>query len=105
MKSMGLQHDNQPVDTKVVKAGKRTYYLDIHRGRNEQHYITITERKKRMDGTSESHKLFLYPEDVNKFLGNLEESVRRLKELMPAFGFENPSREREDKYSPAYGAQ
>jgi len=60
------------VFSKVVKAGKRTYFFDIKETRSNDFYLTITESKKRVDQDSgkvsfEKHKMFLYPEDFEKF--------------------------------------
>ena len=62
---------NQDIYTKVVKAGNRTYFFDVKLTRKEEHYITITESKKKLlnDGQFqfEKHKIFLYSEDFDKF--------------------------------------
>jgi len=59
------------VFSKAVKAGKRTYFFDIKGTRSNDFYLTITESKKRMDDSGrfsfEKHKMFLYPEDFEKF--------------------------------------
>ena len=58
--------------TKLVKAGKRTYFFDVKATRQGDHYLTVTESKKRFseDGrfTFEKHKIFLYREDFEKFV-------------------------------------
>jgi isopropylmalate/homocitrate/citramalate synthase len=58
--------------SKRVKAGKRTYFFDIKGTRSNDFYHTNTESKKRTDNDSgrvffEKHKMFLYPEDFEKF--------------------------------------
>jgi hypothetical protein len=68
------------VFSKIVKAGKRTYFFDIKGTRLNDFYLTITESKKRFDqGTGkvffEKHKIFLYPEDFEKFGDALHEVV------------------------------
>ncbi len=67
------------IHTGVVKAGARTYYFDVKRGRNMENYLTITERKRKTgkDGrpTSLKSTIFLYPEDVSKFVNCLTESL------------------------------
>jgi hypothetical protein len=62
--------------TKRVRAGKRTYFFDVKATRSERDfYITITESKRVGDEEYEKHKIFLYKEDFEKFLGALEETV------------------------------
>ncbi|HVN58775.1 MAG TPA: DUF3276 family protein [Bacteroidales bacterium] len=65
--------------TKVVRAGKRTYFFDVKATRREDYYLTITESKKRMGKEGkvfyEKHKIFLYKEDFDKFADGLREAV------------------------------
>ncbi len=69
--------------SKVVRAGKRTYFLDVKTTRRNDYYLTITESKKRFnrDGKHyfEKHKVFLYKEDFDKFTDNLHEVIDFIK--------------------------
>jgi len=69
----------EEVFTKVVRAGKRTYFFDVKTTRKEDYYLTITESKKRMGKEGkvfyEKHKIFLYKEDFEKFTEGLKEAV------------------------------
>jgi hypothetical protein len=71
--------DKEEVFTKVVRAGKRTYFFDVKSTRHEDLYLTITESKKRpgKEGKMfyEKHKIFLYKEDFEKFTEGLREAV------------------------------
>ncbi len=70
---------NPEVFTKIVKAGRRTYFFDVRPTKNTSElYITITE-KKRNEETSEKFKIFLYKEDFEKFLSALQESIEFAK--------------------------
>lgn len=56
----------------VVRAGKRTYFMDVKEMRSGEKYLTITESKRRFNNESgkffyEKHKIFLYREDFEKF--------------------------------------
>lgn len=70
---------NQDIYSKVVRAGKRTYFFDVKSTRNEEYYLTITESKKHFgdngDFHYEKHKIFLYREDFEKFTDCLQEIV------------------------------
>lgn len=65
--------DNEILFSKMVKAGKRIYYIDVKRDRRGEYYMALTESKRVKDGTEtarpvfEKHKIFLYREDVAKF--------------------------------------
>jgi hypothetical protein len=65
--------------TKIVRAGKRTYFFDVKTTRNEDYYLTITESKKRLGKEGkvfyEKHKVFLYKEDFDKFTEGLREAI------------------------------
>ena len=71
--------DKEEVFTKVVRAGKRTYFFDVKSTRHEDLYLTITESKKRLGKEGkmfyEKHKIFLYKEDFEKFTDGLREAV------------------------------
>jgi hypothetical protein len=77
----------EEIFSKVVRAGKRTYFLDVKATRRNDYYLTITESKKRFnrDGRHyfEKHKIFLYKEDFDKFTENLEEVISFIKKNVP----------------------
>jgi hypothetical protein len=70
---------NEEIFTKVVRAGKRTYFFDVKSTRKDDYYLTITESKKRLGKEGkvfyEKHKIFLYKEDFEKFAEGLKEAV------------------------------
>ncbi len=78
-------YDSQrEVYTKIVKAGKRTYFFDIKATKGQDHYITVTESKKvLMNGKEifQKHKIFLYKEDFEKFSETLLEVMHKANEL------------------------
>ncbi len=78
------------VFSKKVRAGKRrTYFFDVKATKTNDYFLTITESKKRMDDTYERFKVFVYKEDLNKFLESLTETIDHIrKELMPDFDFD-----------------
>lgn len=69
----------EEIFTKVVRAGKRTYFFDVKATRNDDYYLTITESKKRLGKEGkvfyEKHKIFLYKEDFEKFTDGLKDAV------------------------------
>jgi hypothetical protein len=82
--------EKDEIFSKVVRAGKRTYFFDVKSTRGNDYYITITESKKRFgdDGkfTFEKHKIFLYKEDFEKFSEGFKEVVDFIKSTSPATG-------------------
>ena len=77
----------QEIFSKVIRAGKRTYFIDVKSTRNDELYLTITESKKRFENEGkfhyEKHKLFLYKEDFDKFVDNLQDVVDYIKDKQP----------------------
>ena len=73
--------------SKVVRAGRRTYFFDMKATQGSEFYITITESKKcfRQDGSPfyEKHKIFLYPEDFDEFVKGLTQTTSYVKSNIP----------------------
>ena len=85
--------DQNEIYSKVVRAGKRTYFFDIKSTKGNDLYITLTESKKTFgeDGMDnyQKHKIFLYKEDFNRFQGGLDEAINYIKtDLMPDYDYE-----------------
>jgi len=90
-----------PVFSKRLKAGKRrTYFFDVRTTKANDYYLTITESKKRFDEDGyDRHKIFIYKEDFNKFIEDLQESVNHIKtDLMPEYDFDTFSRNDDGSY-------
>ncbi len=77
------KNEREEIFSKAVRAGKRTYFFDVKATRKNDYYLTITESKKRYDQDGryhfEKHKVFLYKEDFDKFVGGLQETVDFIK--------------------------
>jgi len=80
-------HDRDIAYSRTVKAGKRIYYLDVKRSRNEDLYLSLTESKKKISGNPENpdvsfekHKIFLYREDLSKFTEALIDVIRYIND-------------------------
>lgn len=76
------------VYSRSVKAGKRIYYLDVRKARNEDLYLCITESKKRQGEDEfpqfEKHKLFLYKEDFAHFTEGLQDVIGYVQQQLGA---------------------
>lgn len=89
----------ESVFSKKVRAGKRrTYFFDVRRTKGDDFYLTLTESTKRFNSEGyERHKIFLYKEDFNRFLGSLEEVIDYVKtELMPDYDYDEYTRRHEE---------
>jgi hypothetical protein len=91
----------EEVFSKVIRAGKRTYFFDVKATRKRELYLTITESKKKNDTVGqaffEKHKIFLYKEDFEKFTEGLEDILKYIKENQIEFDPEF-SGETDDEY-------
>lgn len=67
------------VFSKVLRAGRRTYFFDVRETRAGDYYLTITESKKNTneDGSFfyKKHKIYLYKEDFEGFRSILDETT------------------------------
>jgi hypothetical protein len=70
-------HDREEIFSKVLRAGRRTYFFDVRATRAGDYYLTLTESKKftHDDGSFryQKHKIYLYKEDFEPFQEILKE--------------------------------
>ncbi|WP_395074701.1 PUR family DNA/RNA-binding protein [Flavobacterium sp.] len=69
--------EKEEIFSKVLRAGRRTYFFDVRSTKADDYYITITESKKftEEDGSYhfKKHKIYLYKEDFTAFSEILNE--------------------------------
>lgn len=69
--------EKDEIFSKVLRAGRRTYFFDVRATKADDYYITITESKKftEEDGSFhfKKHKIYLYKEDFAAFTEILED--------------------------------
>ena len=70
-------NEKEEIFSKVLRAGRRTYFFDVRSTKASDYYITITESKKTIedDGSLsfKKHKIYLYKEDFESFTTLLNE--------------------------------
>ena len=80
-----MSNEQKEMYSKVVRAGKRTYFFDIKATKGNDLYITLTESKKSFDddgdGNYQKHKIFLYKEDFEKFREGLDDVVAKIEDI------------------------
>ncbi len=63
--------EKEEIYSKVLRAGRRTYFFDVRSTKADDYYLTITESKKftNDDGSFhyKKHKIYLYKEDFSEF--------------------------------------
>ncbi|MFD1063535.1 PUR family DNA/RNA-binding protein [Winogradskyella litorisediminis] len=69
--------DKEEIYSKVLRAGRRTYFFDVRATKAGDYYLTVTESKKftNDDGSFhyKKHKIYLYKEDFTEFKEILNE--------------------------------
>ncbi len=72
--------EKEEIFSKVLRAGRRTYFFDVRATKADDYYITITESKKftNDDGSFhyKKHKIYLYKEDFEGFTEILNEMTQ-----------------------------
>lgn len=70
----------EEIYSKVLRAGRRTYFFDVRSTRADDFYLTITESKKHTNQQGEvfykKHKVYLYKEDFDNFKEMLEDTTQ-----------------------------
>lgn len=71
------RQEKDEIFSKVLRAGRRTYFFDVRATKADDFYVTITESKKftEEDGSFhfKKHKIYLYKEDFVAFKEILDE--------------------------------
>lgn len=74
----------ESVFTKMIKAGHRTYFIDVKTTRSEDYFMTITELRKKITSNGETvnerNNVFVFQEDIDKFTEGLSSVVEYLKQ-------------------------
>ena len=69
--------EREEIYSKVLRAGRRTYFFDVRSTKAGDYYLTLTESKKftNEDGSfhHKKHKIYLYKEDFSEFSSILNE--------------------------------
>ncbi len=72
--------EKEEIFSKVLRAGRRTYFFDVRATKADDYYVTITESKKftQEDGSFhfKKHKIYLYKEDFKEFTEILDEMTQ-----------------------------
>lgn len=66
-----VQNGQEEIHSKVLRAGRRTYFFDVRATKADDYYLTITESKKHTNESGnqfyKKHKIYLYKEDFENF--------------------------------------
>lgn len=69
----------KPVQSSVLKCGKRTYFFDVYLASNNKNYLKITESRFVEEGQERKrNSMLLFPDDALNFQSRLNEIVSHL---------------------------
>ncbi len=94
----------EEIFSRVVRAGKRTYFFDVKETRSGKFYIAITESIRRMNEEEDKfvytkHKVFLYKEDFDKFVDAMNSTMEYVNEHSPEDSREDTGHNKDDSTS------
>ena len=69
------------VESKLIRAGKRTYFIDVEKTTKDKLYLRITEsRFKGKGGERERNSIVIFPEEIKEFVSAVSELAQKLGE-------------------------
>jgi hypothetical protein len=71
----GMNDDRQ---SRQIKGGGRTYFLDVKKTREDKPYLRITESRKGKGDKFERNSINVFPEDADEFAQAVSEMVSSL---------------------------
>ena len=74
-----LDDNHEEIFSRVLRAGRRTYFFDVRETKASDYYLTITESKKFTNEDDsfyyKKHKIYIYKEDFENFSNFLNETM------------------------------
>lgn len=71
---------NQVPDSKMIRAGSSTYFIDLKKAKNDAPYLLISESVFKGDSEKrERSSIRLFPENAEEFLSALNEMAEKLQ--------------------------
>lgn len=71
---------DKPITSKCISAQTRVYYIDTHKDRKGQPYLTISEiPKDKTPGNKKRHRVFVHANNADAFLEAIQEAVKTIK--------------------------
>lgn len=77
----------ESVFSRIVKAGPRTYFIDVRTTRANDYFLSLTELRKKTTPSgvvNERSKVFVYQEDLEKFTEGLTEVLDYMRTITSA---------------------
>ncbi len=63
----GHPRERRELFSRLVRAGRRTYYLDVKVNARKELYLVISESRRSLEGSHERTNVMIFEEDIPKF--------------------------------------
>ncbi|MBN1475607.1 DUF3276 family protein [Candidatus Sumerlaeota bacterium] len=77
-RSPGRQ-ERRELFSRQVRAGRRTYYLDVKENARKDMYLVISESRRNAEGTHERTNVMVFEEDLGNFRDAFDDVVRFIR--------------------------
>ncbi len=75
-----MKNNQSNRESKQVRAGSRTYFIDIEEAKNGKRFLKITESRFKGEGSErERASIIVFPEEANAFAEAVSEMAEKLK--------------------------
>jgi hypothetical protein len=72
--------DNQnELHSVKIRAGSRTYFLNVKEDKNGNLYLVLKESKLTQDGPNEAHRIMVFEDDFQKFITGMRDVLEFIK--------------------------
>ena len=79
-KNQDERREQEIVYSRAIKAGKRIYYLDVRKARNNDLYLSITESKRRQAEGEEAPSFAHFLEGLQDVIGYVQNELGEIAE-------------------------
>ena len=73
------RQERRELFSRQVRAGRRTYYLDVKENARKDKYLVISESRRNQEGTHERTNIMVFEEDMGNFKDAFEDVCRYIK--------------------------
>jgi hypothetical protein len=68
------EKNSKDIFNRMIRAGRRTYFVAVRESKNNQKYITVTESKLVEKDKFDRYSIMFFPEKVGEFVQALQEA-------------------------------
>jgi len=73
------RQERRELFSRQVRAGRRTYYLDVKENARKDMYLVISEARRNAEGTNERTNVMIFEEDMGNFKDAFDDVTQFIK--------------------------